>query len=50
METFYMSLSENVENGQPGAKVVVPFGSDTVATAFADMVYMLPAAVAEKAL
>jgi hypothetical protein len=30
--------------------VVVPFGSDTVATAFADMVYMLPAAVAEKAL
>lgn len=50
METFYMSLSENVENGQAGAKVVVPFGSDTVATAFADMVYMLPAAVAEKAL
>lgn len=50
METFYMSLSDNVENGQAGAKVVVPFGSDTVATAFADMVYMLPAAVAEKAL
>ena len=50
LETFYMSLSQNVQNGAPGAKVVVPFGSDTVATAFADMIYMLPAAVAEKAL
>jgi hypothetical protein len=50
LETFYMSLSQNVQNGAPGAKVIVPFGSDTVATAFADMIYMLPAAVAEKAL
>lgn len=50
METFYMSLSQAVNNGEPGAKIVVPFGSDTVATAFADMVYMLPAAVAQKTL
>ena len=51
MDTFYMKLSD-IQKGtsEEGAKLVVPFGSDTIATAFANMIYMLPATVAKKAL
>jgi hypothetical protein len=42
-----MGIKEDV--GVAGTKVIVPFASDTAATAFFDMVYTLPAKVAKKA-
>ena len=49
MDSFYMGVDAG-DGFVEGAKIVIPFGSDTIATAFADMTYMLPAKVAKKAL